>query len=85
MRETFSKGLMALTVDAERREMTAVLNSRHPLRLRYHKGSEMTGRAYKIDCRLWDVLSPIPGYPPSGGLNGFPTLSLDGLKARGLL
>jgi hypothetical protein len=58
---------------------------RQPLRLRYHKGSERTGKAYGIDCRLWDVLSPkLEGYVYTSDSH-IPTLSVEGMKERGLL
>ena len=78
-----NQGLKALTVESEQTELEAV--GTKPLILRYHKGSEKMGKAYGIDCRLWDVLTPLDGYPQSGGLNGYPTLSLEGLKERGLI
>lgn len=58
---------------------------RKGLRLRYHKGSERMGKPYGIDCRLWDVLSPrLPGYVYSSDSH-VPTLSLQGMRERGLI
>jgi hypothetical protein len=52
----------------------------YSLKLRYvRKSKRMMGFS------LWDVLTPIPGYPKSNKVNGYPTLSLEGLKERGLI
>ena len=59
--------------------------SKEPLILRYHKGSEKMGKAYNIDCRLWDVLSPkLDGYQYNSDSH-VPTLSIEGMKERGLI
>lgn len=53
--------------------------------LRYHKGSEKMGKAYDIDCRLWDVLSPkLPGYVYDCESH-IPTLSVLGMQERNLI
>lgn len=56
-----------------------------PLILRYHKGSEKMGKPYGIDCRLWDIISPrLEGYVYNSESH-IPTLSIEGMKERGLL
>jgi len=43
------------------------------------------GDKYGIDSRMWNVISPkLKGYP-TGPLAGVPTLTLDGLKQKGLI
>lgn len=60
-------------------------NSQSPLVLRYHKGSEKMGKPFGIDCRLWDVISPhLDGYHYDSESH-IPTLSVEGMKQKGLL
>ena len=57
------------------------------VKLRYHKGSkEKMAWAAKhgIDGRLWDVLTPLPGYTYTED-SGVPTLTVEGLKERGII
>lgn len=73
-----NKGLQALTTSDELAEVAVVLDP--PAKLQYLKGSKQMG------LRLWNVLSPnLPGYGISGGLNGYPTFSIEGLKKFGLV
>lgn len=81
---TNNPGLRALTTSKERQELRAV-GVKPRLILKYHKGSEKIGKAYGIDARLWDVLSPrIPGYNYDAN-SGPVTLSVMGMRERGLL
>jgi len=52
----------------------------YSLKLRYVRKSKAI-----MGIALWDVLTPIPGYPQVSEANGYPTLSLEGLKERGLI
>ncbi len=77
------KGLIALTVEDEQKELKAVnptLIKKPRLILQYLKGSKrMMGLA------LWNVIYPqVPGYT-YGANSGVPTFSLDTLKQKGLL
>lgn len=77
-----TKGLKALTVESEQRELNAV--GRKALKLQYI-GKMEWGDKYGIDSRMWNVLSPaLEGYP-QGPMAGKPTLTLDGLKQKGLI
>lgn len=78
-----NKALEALTVAIEQQELKAV--GRKPIKLRYLKGSKEKmawANQYGLDGRMWDVLTPIPGYTKD---IGYPTFSLQGLKERGLI
>ena len=80
-----SKGLRALTVEAERIEVLAVLNGKGAtmLKLQYI-GKMKWADKYGIDSRMWNVVSPrLPEYDYSSG--GLPTLTTEGLKQRGLI
>ncbi len=81
-----SNGLRALTVEEERVEVLAVLNGKgaNMLKLQYI-GKMSWGDKYGVDSRMWNVISPaLEGYP-QGPLSGKPTLTLQGLKEKGLL
>lgn len=54
--------------------------------LRYKKGSKEIGESYGTneDLRMWDVLSPLPGYDSQNG-RFYPTFMLGTLKQMGLL
>jgi hypothetical protein len=82
--KTTNIGLRALTTSKERAELRAVGRMpRKPLILRY-KGQMLWSKQYGIDSRLWDVLAPVlPTYDYRSG--GYPTLTIDGLKERGLI
>lgn len=76
-----------LAVEGE--SMKECLSELAPLKarivLKYHKGSEKTGKAFGIDCRLWDVISPkLDGYKYDSDSH-IPTLSIDGLRKVGLI
>lgn len=72
------EGLQALCVPDEVKEVQAV--GKLPVRLQYLRGSA------KMGLRLWNVMAPqLAGYPKSGGDNGYPTFSIQGLKERGLI
>ena len=76
-------GLRALTTSKERQEIRAI-GTRKPLKLQYI-GKMEWGDKYGIDSRMWNVISPrLEGYP-TGPLAGVPTLTLDGLKQKGLI
>lgn len=80
-----SKGLKALTVEAERVEVLAVLNGKGDtmLKLQYI-GKMLWAEQYGIDSRMWNVVSPkLPAYDYSTG--GLPTFTMEGLKQRGLI
>jgi len=68
-----------LCVPEELKEIKAVLGQR--IKLEYLKDSKrMMGIA------LWNVKAPqLAGYKIYGNANGYPTLSLDGLKKAGLI
>jgi len=88
MREITNKGLRALTTSRERQEIRAALNGKEDtmknVKLQYI-GKMEWGDKYGIDSRMWNVLSPaLEGYP-TGPLAGKPTLTLQGLKEKGLL
>jgi hypothetical protein len=71
-------GLRALTTSDERTELQSVGARR--VKLQYLKGSKQ-----KMGMRLWNVLSPrVAGYR-YGKDSGFPTFSLDTLRAKGLI
>ena len=72
-------GLVALTVEAERVELQAVTKRKPVVKLQYLTRSKECG------LRLWNVLGQVEGYPPCGGANGYPTFSLDTLRARGIV
>lgn len=73
-----NKGLTALTVEAERKELSFV--GKRTIRLQYLKGSKE-----KMGLALWNVLSPeVAGYK-YGPDSGFPTFSLETLRAKGLI
>ena len=77
------KGLKALTVEDERREIVTVLNGVKGLKLVY-KGQMEWSKKFGIDSRMWDVVAPIlPEYDYSAG--GYPTFTTEGLKQRGLI
>lgn len=74
------KALAVLTTDEEMAETLAIGKIVAPIRLQYLRGSRQRG------LRLWNVLSPqLQGYGPNGGLNGYPTFSIEGLKSKGLV
>ncbi len=77
-------GLRALTTSKERAELRTIVSlPRKPLILRY-RGQMIWSKQYGIDSRLWDVVAPIlPTYDYSSG--GYPTLTLEGLKEKGIL
>jgi hypothetical protein len=85
-----NQGLLALSAEVEIKELQDVgalpgyKPKRRDIRLQYLKGSEkmsiITNKGERIDCRLWNVLSPkLPGYR-YGPDSGVPTLGVDGLK-----
>lgn len=76
-----NKGLQYLTLEAEKKEIQAVLGrDLSPLKLQYLQGSKKKGLA------LWNVLSPqLPGYAVNGGTNGYPTFSVMGLAQHKLI
>jgi hypothetical protein len=52
------------------------------IKLQYLKRSKEINRSNgmpEIDCRMWNVLTPVPGY------NGVPTLSITNLVRLGLI
>ena len=81
--DKMNAGLVALTTESEQAEIKVV--GKPPIRLRYHKGSERTGRSYGIDCRLWDVLSPKLANYVYNSDSHVPTLSVEGLRQVGLI
>lgn len=74
-------GLLALNTVEECNEISVALG--RPIvrtKLQYLMGSRQKG------LRLWNVLAPnLKGYPPSGGVNGYPTFSISGLQQNGLI
>lgn len=76
--KTNNAGLRWLTTSQERQEIRAI-GKRHYTKLQYLKGSA------KMGVRLWNVLTSVPGYPASGGMNGYPTFSLSTLIERKLI
>jgi hypothetical protein len=77
---TTNAGLEALTTPEELAELRAVgMKRKPPIRLQYLKGSARMG------LRLWNVLTPVEGYPSCGGINGYPTFSLETLIKKELI
>lgn len=73
-----TQGFDVLAAPEEVKELAYV--GVEPLRLQYLKGSKE-----KMNVRLWNVLSPkIAGYR-YGKDSGYPTFSLDTLRAKGLI
>ena len=78
--KTNNKGLEVLTTPEELAEVQAVGTARKPpIKLQYLKGSARMG------CRLWNVLGQVEGYSPVGGINGYPTFSLETLIKKELI
>lgn len=71
-----------MTVEAERSEVMAILNGKK-LKLQYI-GKMSWADKYGIDSRMWNVVAPrLPSYDYSSG--GLPTLTIEGLKERGII
>lgn len=74
-----TEGFNFLTLPEEKKEVSHI--GQAPLRLQYLKKSKQL-----MGVALWNLLSPqLPEYTQYGNLNGYPTLSLDGLKEKGLI